>query len=69
MISDELANPSFIAADILAQAEHDPDAFPVLLKNSPKLAEEVNREIEHQLIELKTAEITIQSLNSFLPSP
>jgi len=47
--------PSWIAADMLAQAEHDSDASAILLTNSPPLADQVSAEIEKQLATLPTA--------------
>ena len=41
LIADETANPVLVAADLLAQAEHDPLASPILLTTSPELAERV----------------------------
>lgn len=54
---------SWIAADILAQAEHDTDASAVLLTTSRTLAEKVATEIEAQLKTLTTAEIARQSID------
>ena len=48
--------PSWIAADMLAQAEHDTDASAILLTNSQTLADRVAAEIEQQLAKLPTAE-------------
>ena len=62
IIADETANPEFVAADLLAQAEHDTNAAPILVSNSVELVEKVNTEIERQLAELKTAEIARQSV-------
>jgi len=56
IIADE-ANPSWLAADMLAQAEHDTDACAVLLTASKRLAVAVAREIERQLATLTTAPI------------
>ncbi|MDZ7260643.1 MAG: histidinol dehydrogenase [candidate division KSB1 bacterium] len=62
IIADETAHPAFIAADLLAQAEHDPNATPVLITNSPTLAREVEKEMGRQLPELTTKEIARQAL-------
>lgn len=48
-------NPGWIAADMLAQAEHDTDASAILLTTSPKLAEAVRQALEQQLVTLPTA--------------
>lgn len=49
VIADETANPMFAAADLLAQAEHDELATPILLTTSVEIAEAVGREVERQL--------------------
>ncbi|MEM8718619.1 MAG: histidinol dehydrogenase [Cyanobacteria bacterium P01_G01_bin.39] len=49
VIADEEANPVFIAADLLAQAEHDPMAAAILLTTSSSLAQEVQQEVTQQL--------------------
>ncbi|UYP46807.1 Histidinol dehydrogenase [Candidatus Lokiarchaeum ossiferum] len=54
VIADETGNSSYIAADLLAQAEHDPLAIPILLTTSENIAQAVNKEINYQLNELKT---------------
>jgi len=53
IVADEKANPALCAADLLAQAEHDPLASVVLITTSSHLAERVEREIEEQLGKLK----------------
>jgi histidinol dehydrogenase len=57
IIADETANPEFIAADLLAQAEHDFNAIPILVTDSRKLALQVTGEVKNQLSKLKTADI------------
>lgn len=64
IIADESANSSVLAADLIAQAEHDVEARPVLLTDSAMLAETVNQEIEKQMPSLPTAETARQSLQS-----
>jgi len=64
IIADESANPVFVAADLIAQAEHDVAARPVLLTDSLPLAKSVNAEIERQLRTLQTAETARQSLQN-----
>ncbi len=49
VIADETANPMFAAADLLAQAEHDELATPILLTTSESLAEAIGAEVERQL--------------------
>lgn len=57
IIADETAHPEIIAADILAQAEHDIDALAILVTASPALAEKVKDEVEKQLKSLRTRDI------------
>ena len=52
MIADETGRPDFIAADLIAQAEHDPGSC-FLLTSSSELAKEVTRQIERQAASLK----------------
>ena len=61
IIADD-AEPSFIAADMLAQAEHDADASAILLTTSRKLAESVAAQIETQLTTLSTAAIAREAI-------
>ncbi len=49
IIADSDANPAYLAADLLAQAEHDPMAAAILLTTSAKLAQQVQVEVEQQL--------------------
>ena len=49
IIADEAANPVYIAADLLAQAEHDPMAASILITTEAQLAKEVQKEVERQL--------------------
>jgi len=55
VLADESADPRLVAADLLAQAEHDPDALPVLVTTAPALAEAVERALEIALATLPTA--------------
>ena len=57
IIADEKANPVWVAADLLAQAEHDVVAQPVLATPSLEFAEKVRDEIERQIATLSTREI------------
>ncbi len=57
VIADEKADAVFIAADLLAQAEHDPQARADLLTTSKKLADEVNAEVDKQLANLSTRDV------------
>ncbi|MFT4036772.1 MAG: histidinol dehydrogenase [Thermomicrobiales bacterium] len=62
LVADESANPVLAAADMLAQAEHDPMATAILLTPSAMLAHAVLEELPEQLAELERAEIAGQSL-------
>jgi len=64
IIADETANPEYCAADLLAQAEHDPLSSAILVTTSRCLADEVNQEVERQLPGLERKEIATKSLNS-----
>jgi histidinol dehydrogenase len=64
IIADETANPKYCAADLLAQAEHDPFASAILLTTSRRLAEAVNQELEKQLKSLKRKTIAAESLKN-----
>ncbi|MEA3254412.1 MAG: histidinol dehydrogenase [Candidatus Altiarchaeota archaeon] len=64
IIADSKANPGFISADILAQAEHDPDAHCVLVTDSGEIVDAVNKEIEKQIRGLGRKEVILQSLKN-----
>lgn len=65
VIADESANPKFVAADLLSQAEHDKLASAVLLTTSMELAEAVDAEIIRQTGYLSRSEIMETSLRDF----
>lgn len=54
VLADETADPSVVAADLLAQAEHDPDAVPILVTTSDSLIDAVNGALDAQLAVLPT---------------
>lgn len=62
IIADENANPAFIAADMLAQAEHDPQALAILITTSNKIAQATLSELEKQLATLSRSDIARTSL-------
>ena len=64
VLSDEEGDPALIAADLLAQAEHDPAALPVLITTSANLVGGVERELDRQLAGLPTAETAIAALRN-----
>ncbi|HDT11240.1 MAG TPA: histidinol dehydrogenase, partial [bacterium] len=62
IIGDEYANPDFIAADLIAQAEHDCNACPVFLTNSAFKADHVEKKVNHLLNNLRTNSTAVSSL-------
>lgn len=62
VIADETANPVFVAADLLSQAEHGTDSQVVLITTSERLLNEVEYEVQHQLSRLPRWEIAEKSL-------
>ena len=64
VLSDEEGDPALIAADLLAQAEHDSAALPVLITTSANLVGGVERELDRQLAGLPTAETAIAALKN-----
>ncbi|MCX8659694.1 histidinol dehydrogenase [Gilliamella sp. B2772] len=62
VIADSSANPSFIAADLLSQAEHGPDSQVVLLTPDEKIAQEVSIEVDKQLTQLSRQDIAEKAL-------
>jgi sulfopropanediol 3-dehydrogenase len=61
IIADETADPVILAADLLGQAEHDPNARQALVSLSRGVAEETMKEVEKQLINLPTREVASMS--------
>ncbi len=64
VLADDTADPDRIAADLLAQAEHDPDAVPILITPSEPLAEHVTRALDEQLRTLPTGAIAATALRN-----
>jgi len=64
IIADDRANPAWLAADLLAQAEHDPLARAILLTSSCTLAKAVQSEAARQIEDLSRAEIIVESLEN-----
>jgi histidinol dehydrogenase len=64
ILADEGANPKYVAADLLSQAEHDALACPVLLTDSKAFADRVLQELDAQLKELKRRDIAKKSLEN-----
>ena len=64
VMADESANATFIASDLLSQAEHGPDSQVVLVTNSEKMVDEVEKEITLQLAQLSRGEIASKALKN-----
>ncbi len=62
IVATQDANPQWVAADLLAQAEHDPASRPMLVTDSADLAGDVEHELRRQLAELPTAKIAARGL-------
>ena len=65
VLADETANPHFVAADLLSQAEHDELASAVLITTSESLANEVQKEVEKQTAVLERKGIIEKSLDNY----
>ena len=64
VVADKTANPSFVAADLLSQAEHDKMASAVLVCDSEELAVNVQKELELQIPMLERAQIARESIDN-----
>ena len=64
VLADSTADESFIAADILAQAEHDPNAACILITTNETLASKVGREIEKMVVRSERKDIIERSLQN-----
>ena len=64
VIADETANPAFVAADLLSQAEHGPDSQVLLITTNESIIESVQKEIKKQLMNLPRKEIAEQALQN-----
>lgn len=65
IIADEKANPEYIAADMLAQAEHGVNSPAIMLTDSKTFAQEVKQEVEKQLSTLKNNEVAKKSIKDY----
>ena len=65
VVADETANPRYVAADLLSQAEHDELASAILVTTREKLAHEVSDQVDGFLKELSRAEIISKSLDNY----
>lgn len=65
VVADEKANPKYIAADLMSQAEHDKLASSILVTTNEKIVDEVNNELKIQIETLKRKDIIEYSINNF----
>ena len=65
VLADETANPRFVAADLLSQAEHDELASAILVTTSPDLAKKVSDEVDKFVSQLSRKEIIQKSLDNY----
>lgn len=65
VVADDTANPKYVAADLMSQAEHDKLASAILVTTSEKLADEVIKEIDRQSAALSRKEIIDYSLDNY----
>lgn len=65
IVADKTAKPSFLAADLMSQAEHDRLASAILLTTSSDIARQTAKELEKQVKSLERREIISESLNNF----
>lgn len=65
IIADENANPKYIAADLMSQAEHDKLASAILVTTSTEIVEQVNKELERQVAYLSRKDIIKESLENY----
>lgn len=65
VLADETANPRFVAADLLSQAEHDELASAILITTSQELAEKISVEVDKFVAQLSRKEIITKSLDNY----
>lgn len=65
VLADETANPRYVAADLLSQAEHDELASAILITTSRELAEKVSKEVDGFTETLERREIILKSLSNY----
>ena len=65
IVGDKFSDPKLIAADLIAQAEHDVYAQSILITDNKKLISSVNKSLKQQLVNLPKKKIAIQSLKNF----
>lgn len=65
IVADETANPAYLAADLMSQAEHDKLASAILITTSETIADETSAELEKQMAELSRNEIIRSSIDNY----
>ena len=65
IVADKTANPEFLAADLMSQAEHDKLASAILLTDSQEIADKTKEQLEIQMKKLERYEIIKSSLDNF----
>lgn len=63
ILADKSANPSFVAADLITQAEHDPLAVSLVICNDKKIAEKIKKQVQEQTKKRKRKKILAESLD------
>ncbi len=64
VVADETSNPSFVASDLLSQAEHGPDSQVILLSDNKKVVKEIDAKLNEQLLALPRKEIAEEALKN-----
>ena len=64
VVADETANPAYCAADLLAQAEHDPLAAPILVTTSPGLVKDIEAALDGQIESMERADMARASMDA-----
>jgi histidinol dehydrogenase len=64
VVADETCNPSFVASDLLSQAEHGPDSQVILLSNNKKVVKDIDAKLNEQLLALPRKEIAEEALKN-----
>lgn len=64
VVADETCRPSFVASDLLSQAEHGPDSEVILLSDNKKVVKEINKELDIQLANLPRKEMAEKALKN-----
>ncbi len=64
VVADETADPTFVASDLLSQAEHGPDSQVILISTSKQLIEAVEKEVANQLEDLPRKELAQKSISN-----